>query len=1427
MRKKIILTWFSFITATLICGLNIIASTKRVDDSWVLENDALRVTVQAESAQMSVIQKSTGVQWIQENPLDRYAAVESVKIWRADTPPTIDGDAKEWQVKDTIWLPWTGDDGEKNLSGGARLMWDDTHVYLYIRVRDNQRAFGKESTKEWWEADSVELWIDKVQVGLHLCPGKEVAVNHKGEVLKGSTIAVKLIDEAHLPGYAVEVAMPIEHFPVLKNPATGVRIYFAIGLNDADPKPGEPLKRVAQGYYPRTWVHSIPHTFSIAVLTDSVGKAPLISKANNRTYGGINGQATNMRKGSGSNTLAYALKLTHGQIKPVDLEVELKLLDDEPAMEVRLSCPESSDTPIQTILYPAPLYPPNPESYFMAMTDYCGGRYVSVGDKLFREKRLNSYGGDMPWVTVTDGRQGMMTIAMTPSDSCIQMQSRSKDKEKLGFPGFGWLSSKGTFGDTRVGRLVFYDKGAHVKACKIYRGIAKEEGLLRKLTVDARDNPDVLKLMGAVDWWGAPGLSFVQEAVEAGMKHGLLNGHPNPAEMEAIKKLGWLVGAYDNYEDINDSPTLGYTKAPVKEHALVQQDGELMTAWVTRDKDMNPTHTYMKQCTAMMLKHAQAVMPGVLEAYPYNTRFLDVTTSTTLKECYSPVHGVTRSQDLINRQNLLKYFSRDLRLVTGSEHGRYYGIPYLHYHEGMMGGGMYSWPAGYLRDVEDREDISEKYLNYGINPAHRAPLFELVFHDCVVNYWYWGACSDYLHQVMPELTDRKTAMNILYGTPPMMWSHTHGLRWDIPEERELMLTIYRNVCKLHEIIGPQEMVSHAFLSNDRMVQQSTFEDGTVATVNFSTSPFDVTTKFNKKTLTLLENDFYAHGPKIEQWRVTTDKGAMHQTYIRTDDYLFTESGSSTFEAAGVTSTGQINIIMESDNRAKIMLKAGSSLRLRVPEWRKKWKGKRMLTLLDKSGKPQQRMPNGDADTLELRAPADGSVSYLLYEGKEAETPDVTIEKLELSLNGKAISADAPLPQNAILRVAATIKNMGLTKAEDFTITIYLDSANNIELESQRIRSLTAGAACTVTCTLPAAKADGLRNITAVITAKHDVSLCGRTTVTTTFTGPCEPASFSIRKNYTLRLPDGEPAGMPVDVPFELKQTNNQSADPKNFRVLFQSGSVVPAQFEASEHGETSGRLIFCIPTGIPSGCTTTVQVLGVLKGTTPVYPYAEQYTATDNGTRIEAKTYSASIINGTLSSISIKTSDGGNLTVASKIIASSKETGWSSEEGTAESLICLQRGPVRTIYSCVKTLKDSHRLTRTWFFYSDRFEVHSTCTPHVTSLNRAFYLLEATASNGGDKTVKMDGFGDAEDFGFKGKPSWYAVYSDHYRNACIALSKGSGFTYWDSGNNFGQISLNHNGEGTEKRVYIWGPGTTDDNFAQATAQAYQQGIIVQ
>lgn len=1406
------------------------ADVRRTPSGWELENAALRVAVDAQTARLTVCQKATGLVWEQDAPAVRRDTAEDVRVPRFATPPAIDGDDRDWTADGMIWLPWVGQDGERNCSAGARVGWDERYLYLHVRVRDQLVAFGSESPQEWWEADSVEFWVDSVQVGLHLYAGGPVAVDPGGAPYEGARVAVKLIPEQPLPGYAVEAAIPIEHFPILREPASGVRFYFAIGINDADPQPGEPVRRVAQGYYPSGWVHSEPHTFSVAVLTDQDGAAPPVSRENDRTSVLFTAGVGEMRAEDGADAVTYSYTAVRNQPSPLALRVRIALVGQEPALDVTLSSQKGDGVPMDRLYCPQPLYPPAPQGYYMAMADYCDGRYVWVGDERFRGAWLSACGSlDMPWLAVTAGRQGMMVLVLTPADAVIWMQPRRDDKEQLGFPGVLWEPSKGRWGGARRARLIFFDRGGHVAACKAFRRYAQETGYFRTLTDKAKDNPDVLKLMGAVDWWGADGLRFVREATAEGITRGLVNGRWPPEDMAEMVRLGWLVGEYDNYVDIDDAPAIAPQKAPVKEHAVVQADGTLMTAWINRDENMNPVHTMMKHCTAMQLESAKTIIPGILNTYPYNARFLDVTPAEGPIECWSAAHPTDRASDLLNRQALCRYVSQGLGLVTGGEHGRFWDVPYLHYHEGMMGGGMYGWPAGYLQDVKDRQELGADYLKYGINPANRAPLFELVYHDCVVDYWYWGATNDYLHQVAPEITDRKTAMNVLYGTPPMMWVHSHGLRWHVPREREQMLAIYRNVCKLHEVIGTQEMVSHEFLTPDRMVQRTTWEDGTTCTVNFGTATYRIAV--GGRTLELGTDDYYVHGPQIEQWRATEvleGQGRFRQTVIRREGYLFVDAGEHGFHDEAFRATGQVTVERATPHRAVVTVALASSFEILPAAW---WPGEKRLpvvhVMLDEAGHPEWRRDVTGQDGFGYVASTlEGAhrTRHLILAGEEALKPDVGIAALSLSSAGRPVDATTALRVEDVIEAAVKLDNAGLSPAEGMKLEVRLDGPAGPVLSAFENVSLSAGASATFTAHLPAAQADGPRQVVAFLTAAGAVSLTGRTEASAGFTGPVDLARFPVKHRYVVQVPGGEAAGTAVEVPFDLRQADGQVADPGNLRASFGGGLVAPAQFEAASEGAKTGTLVFCLPPGLAAGQEVVVQVLAVPEGSDSVVPHASGFDVAPDGSHIRMGSYAARISNGVLGSI-VVLKPSGEEPVMESIIVSSAETGWSAEEGRVEEFSCLARGPVRAVFACSKLIEAGHRLRRRWRFYADRFEVESEVTPPLDTLTRARYAGPGTATNATGRSAQMDGQGNADDFGFQGSPQWYAVFSDRYRNACIALTPAVGFTYWDDGG-LGQISLNHGGVGPERRLYLLGPGARDDAFARGAAQAYAQPVSV-
>ena len=77
---------------------------------------------------------------------------------------------------------------------------------------------------------------------------------------------------------------------------------------------------------------------------------------------------------------------------------------------------------------------------------------------------------------------------------------------------------------------------------------------------------------------------------------------------------------------------------------------------------------------------------------------------------------------------------------------------------------------------------------------------------------------------------------VAHGQPPVDFderkepraAHIDG--WN--RHRERFLETCRNTCKLHEVIGFEEMLSHEFLSADRLLQRTRFAGGATVVANF-------------------------------------------------------------------------------------------------------------------------------------------------------------------------------------------------------------------------------------------------------------------------------------------------------------------------------------------------------------------------------------------------------------------------------------------------------------------------------------------------------------------------------------------------------------------------------------------------------------------
>ena len=462
-----------------------------------------------------------------------------------------------------------------------------------------------------------------------------------------------------------------------------------------------------------------------------------------------------------------------------------------------------------------------------------------VEDSTIEPFRLIAYGGHgicMAFWGVTDDQRGHSVIIETPDDAAIRLQRH--DGRLAIAP--EWDPQRGQFGYTRKLRYVFFDKGGHVAIAKRYREFARQTGLLKTLAQKRAENSNVDLLIGAVNvWnWDEKPEVLAKEMQEAGIDRILWSRGGSAESLKRLNEMKVLTSRYDIYQDMMDPakfPLLRYvhgdwTTGAWPKDIIWKADGDWLKGWGIEGKDGGWFYCGVL-CDRQALPYARERIPAELAERPYLCRFIDTTTAAPWNECYSTNHPMTRTQSRESKMKLLEYVSKDMKLVTGCETGHDAAVPFLHYFEGMLSLGPYRVPDAGRNMQRIVDEVPENVAKFQLGHAYRLPLWELVYHDCVVAQWYWG---DYNNK-LPALWDKRDLFNLLYGTPPMFMFDRKI--WQARKER--FVQSYRNICHQVRAVGYEEMTDHRILTPDRNVQQTSFANGVVITVNFGSADYEL------------------------------------------------------------------------------------------------------------------------------------------------------------------------------------------------------------------------------------------------------------------------------------------------------------------------------------------------------------------------------------------------------------------------------------------------------------------------------------------------------------------------------------------------------------------------------------------------------------
>ncbi|WP_032864030.1 glycoside hydrolase [Pseudomonas canadensis] len=344
--------------------------------------------------------------------------------------------------------------------------------------------------------------------------------------------------------------------------------------------------------------------------------------------------------------------------------------------------------------------------------------------------------------------------------------------------------------------------------------------------------------------WGNP---VIQSLSNAGLPRVLLTlgegwegGLWHPEAIRAGVDAGFLMAPYDSYETaLSATENPDWTTAHLGSNAyrncaIVLKGGKVKTGFQQSGHYTDP------RCVRSLL---EARVQAVQAKAGFNAWFLDAYATSMVFDSYRDSAPMTQAQNAEGNIDASRWINTALKLPTGSEDGNAITAQGILFAHGMqtpvIGWGdpamtkdkqspyyVGNWfppeqPAVFFKPVPLKEPFRTLYFE----PSMRLPLYQTVFHGSVITTHHWLFDSLKLSnvQVENELTQ------LLYNVPPLYHLSAATLKQRLPLIQR-QDAFFR---PLHQRLATQELTGFRWLTADRLVQETTFADGTRLVANFS------------------------------------------------------------------------------------------------------------------------------------------------------------------------------------------------------------------------------------------------------------------------------------------------------------------------------------------------------------------------------------------------------------------------------------------------------------------------------------------------------------------------------------------------------------------------------------------------------------------
>jgi hypothetical protein len=449
----------------------------------------------------------------------------------------------------------------------------------------------------------------------------------------------------------------------------------------------------------------------------------------------------------------------------------------------------------------------------------------------------------MPWWGQIEENYGYMAIAETPWDGGYILNHPEGGTTSI-YP--VWNPSLGAISYRRIIKYIFFENCDYNILCKTYRNYVVEKGTLITLKEKAIKNNRINKLIGSpvVHTYVCNHVeptSFYYDKLHLEKNDELVSFHERAKQLDRLKEKGidsafihvdgWGSRGYDNFH-----PDV----FPPCEKAGGWEGMKLLSDTCKKNGYMFATHdqyrdyyldakTYDPDQTIRNVKGetpyeciwnggAQSVLCTQLAPQYIKRNFeilkqngvelkgtyLDVFSAIGLDECDHHRHRMTKKECMEKRLECFDYVRAE-GIIASSEETVDWSIPSLEL----------SYRSNYVLNPN---------FNKGIPVGIPVPLFNLVYHDCVIVPWFM----------------RKGGYEIPEGEDGMLHALLNGdtCYLEIEADRE-EINKAEVVCNLHKKVAKEEMIKHEFIDGNYRRQRTTFADGTVVEVDFETDEYKI------------------------------------------------------------------------------------------------------------------------------------------------------------------------------------------------------------------------------------------------------------------------------------------------------------------------------------------------------------------------------------------------------------------------------------------------------------------------------------------------------------------------------------------------------------------------------------------------------------